>query len=119
MNFGMNTRDLGSNTGVIDLKGEVDAFTAPKLRQEMISCVERGMNRLAVNLADVSYLDSTGLGVLIGALRRSRENNGDLVLICPNVRITRIFEITGLARIFDMFKTEEEALGRLQGKARP
>jgi anti-sigma B factor antagonist len=103
------------NAVVLDLQGEVDAFTAPKLKQEIINLIERGSTRLAVDLADVTYLDSTGLGVLIGGLKRTRDKDGELVLICPNVRITRIFEITGLSRIFDMFKTEEEALDRLKG----
>ena len=73
-----------------------------------------GKNSFAVDLADVNYLDSTGLGVLIGGLKRTRDKGGELVLICPNVRIMRIFDITGLSRIFEMFKTESEALDRLK-----
>jgi anti-sigma B factor antagonist len=115
MEFKLEPRSVESDTVVLDLQGEVDAFTAPKLKQEMISQIERGTTKMAIDLADVTYLDSTGLGVLIGGLKRTRDKGGELVLICPNVRIMRIFDITGLSRIFDMFKTEGEALGRLKG----
>lgn len=115
MEFNISSRKAGEGITVIDLRGEVDAFTAPKLKQEMIDQIEGGTTRLAVNLADVKYLDSTGLGVLIGGLKRTRDKNGELVLICPNVRIMRIFEITGLSRIFEMFQSEPEALNHLKG----
>jgi anti-sigma B factor antagonist len=115
MEFNIASRPIQEGSAVIDLRGEVDAFTAPKLKQEIINQIEGGTTRLAINLADVKYLDSTGLGVLIGGLKRTRDKNGELVLICPNVRIMRIFEITGLSRIFDMFQTEQEALDRLKG----
>src|SRR5207248_1824638 len=108
--FSLTSRLVEEGIVVLDLQGEVDAFTAPKLKQEMINQIEKGIVRLAVDLADVTYLDSTGLGVLIGGLKRTRDKGGELVLICPNVRITRIFDITGLSRIFEMFKTEPEAL---------
>ncbi|MBW3621926.1 MAG: STAS domain-containing protein [Armatimonadetes bacterium] len=116
MEFNLSSRAPEENLTVIDLRGEVDAFTAPKLKQEIINLIERGTTKLAVNLADVKYLDSTGLGVLIGGLKRTRDRGGELVLICPNVRIMRIFEITGLSRIFEMFQSEAEALDHLKGK---
>ena len=116
MEFAINSRPVEDGLSIIDLRGEVDAFTAPKLKQEMINQIERGTTRLAINLADVKYLDSTGLGVLIGGLKRTRDKQGELVLVCPNVRIMRIFEITGLSRIFEMFQTESEALDRLKGE---
>jgi anti-sigma B factor antagonist len=117
MEFNLNTRSAEENLAVVDLQGEVDAFTAPKLKQEIINQIERGVSHIAINLANVNYLDSTGLGVLIGGLKRTRDKNGELVLICPNVRIMRIFDITGLSRIFEMYQTEEEALERLKGSA--
>ena len=115
MEFKLESHAAGDGIVILDLQGEVDAFTAPKVKQEMINQIERGIVRLAADLADVTYLDSTGLGVLIGGLKRTRDKSGELVLICPNVRIMRIFDITGLSRIFEMFKTEEEALSRLRG----
>ncbi len=72
------------------------------------------MRHIIVNLTAVDYLDSTALGVLIGGLKRLRERDGILDLICPNPRIKRIFEITGLDKIFDIYATEEEARKKLK-----
>ena len=116
MKFDVIARAVESGIVILDIEGEIDAFTAPKLKQEMVQQIEDGATRIAVDLADVKYLDSTGLGVLISGLKRTRDKNGEMVLICPNVRITRIFDITGLSRIFEMFQTEEQALTHLRGK---
>ena len=109
MNLKVNTRTV-DGASIIDLQGEVDVYTAPELKQQIIDLLDSGSQRVIVNLQSVDYLDSTALGVLIGGLKRLRERNGSLDLICPNPRIKRIFEITGLDKIFDIFNTEDEAL---------
>ena len=109
VNFKMDTRTLEKELPVIQLEGEVDVYTAPQLKQQMISMLEGGARELVVDLAKVDYLDSTALGVLIGGLKRMRERDGNMVLICPSPRIRRVFEITGLDKIFDMYDTEGEA----------
>ena len=109
MNFKMDTRTLEKELPVIQLEGEVDVYTAPQLKQQMISILEGGARELVVDLAKVDYLDSTALGVLIGGIKRMRERDGNMVLICPSPRIRRVFEITGLDKIFDMYDTEGEA----------
>lgn len=114
MNLKLNTRTINDQTSLIDLEGEVDVYTAPQLKQQIITLLDSGVKHVIVNLSAVDYLDSTALGVLIGGLKRLRERNGTLDLICPNQRIKRIFEITGLDKIFDIFSTEEEALGKVQ-----
>ncbi|MCC6446856.1 MAG: STAS domain-containing protein [Armatimonadetes bacterium] len=112
MNLTVNSRPA-DQAYVIDLQGEVDVYTAPKLRQEIIGLLDKGINRVVINLSGVEYLDSTGLGVLIGGLKRLKEQGGNLFLICPNPKIKRIFEITGLDKIFSMFLTEKDAVGSL------
>ena len=109
MNFKMDTRTMEKEMPVIELEGEVDVYTAPQLKQQIISILEGGAKVLAINLTKVDYLDSTALGVLIGGLKRMREKDGNMVLICPSPRIRRVFEITGLDKIFDIYNTEEEA----------
>lgn len=109
MNLKVNTRTV-DGASIIDLQGEVDVYTAPELKQQIIDLLDSGSQRVIVNLQSVDYLDSTALGVLIGGLKRLRERNGSLDLICPNPRIKRIFEITGLDKIFDIYNTEEEAI---------
>ncbi|MCX8053022.1 MAG: STAS domain-containing protein [Armatimonadetes bacterium] len=108
MNFKMETRTSEKNVPIIGLQGEVDVYTAPQLKQQMISLLEQGAKEIVVDLTDVDYLDSTALGVLIGGLKRLREIDGNLMLICPNARIRRVFEITGLDKIFDIHNSEQE-----------
>jgi anti-sigma B factor antagonist len=114
MNLKLNTRTINDQTSLIDLEGEVDVYTAPQLKQQIITLLDSGVKHVVVNLSAVDYLDSTALGVLIGGLKRLRERNGTLDLICPNQRIKRIFEITGLDKIFDIYAAEEEALAKAQ-----
>ncbi len=109
MNFKIETQTLEDNLPVIRLGGEVDVYTAPQLKQAMIALLEKGVKRFIVDLTNVEYLDSTALGVLIGGLKRIREVGGNLLLICPSARIRRVFEITGLDKVFDMHNSEDEA----------
>lgn len=112
MNMRVNSRTPNDTTCVLDIEGEVDVYTAPQLKQDIVQIAERGVKHLIVNLSKVEYLDSTGLGVLIGGLKRLREGEGNLALVGPGMRILRIFEITGLDKIFDIYPTEEEAAAK-------
>lgn len=114
MQLKVETRTPQEGVAVIGLEGEVDVYTSPRLKQEMVDLLNRGLVNLVVDLNAVKYLDSTGLGVLIGGLKRAREREGDLRLICDNMRILRIFEITGLTKIFDIDRSEADALAKLK-----
>lgn len=109
MNFRMDMRTLEEELPLIELEGEVDVYTAPQLKQQMINLLESGAKEMVVDLTKVDYLDSTALGVLIGGLKRMREMDGNMVLVCPNPRIRRVFEITGLDKIFDIYNSVEDA----------
>jgi anti-sigma B factor antagonist len=109
VNFKIETENLETDVPVIELEGEVDVYTAPQLKQQMISMLESGTKQMVVDLTKVDYFDSTALGVLIGGLKRIRERDGNLSLICPNPRIRRVFEITGLDKIFDIYTSADEA----------
>ncbi len=111
MSFKMDTYTLDSGVPVIALEGEVDVYTAPQLKQQMMTELEAGARQMIVDLTKVEYFDSTALGVLIGGLKRIRERDGGLSLICPSPRIRRVFEITGLDKIFDIYGSIDEARG--------
>lgn len=113
MNLRVETRNPREGVAVIALSGEADVYTSPRIKQEVVDLLNNGTHKLVVDLTGVEYLDSTGLGVLIGGLKRARERDGDLKLVCDNVRILRIFEITGLTKIFDIYRSESEALDKL------
>ena len=110
MNFKMETITAENKPPIIELEGEVDVYTAPQLKQQMIGLLEQGATALVVDLTRVEYLDSTALGVLIGGLKRLRERDGDMVLVCPSPRIRRVFEITGLDKIFDIYNAQSDAM---------
>lgn len=116
MNLKIDVKPVSDKISVIILEGEVDVYTAPQLKQQIIKLLDEGVLKIIVNLESVEYLDSTALGVLIGGLKRLRERDGSLELICTNNRIKRIFEITGLDKIFNILSSEDEALKSVGGK---
>lgn len=95
---------------VLAVSGEVDVATAPRLRERLIELVNSGRHRIVVDLSGVEFLDSTGLGVLVGALKRVRTHDGELALVCAEPRILKVFEITGLTKVFTMFGSVDEAV---------
>jgi anti-sigma B factor antagonist len=100
----------GDGWSVARVAGEVDIATAPKLREQLLAAVSRHGPRVVLDLTDVGFLDSTGLGVIVGVLKRTRTLGGDLRLVCPNPTIRRVFEITALDRTMPLADTVDEAL---------
>ena len=95
---------------VIDVRGEIDIYTAPRLRELLIDLVSKTSYQLVVNLDKVGFLDSTGLGVLVGGLKRVRAHDGSLDLVCTQQRVLKIFKITGLTQIFGIYETVDQAI---------
>lgn len=85
---------------VVYLQGEVDLASAPQLRRGIYEVIDQGHQKVAIDLSEVEFMDSTGLGVLIGGLKRLRESGGSMVLVGIRPAVGRVFEITGLDRIF-------------------
>ena len=99
MDLSLNTRQVGDHT-VIEVGGEVDVYTAPKLRDCITELVGAGTYDIVIDLEAVEFLDSTGLGVLVGGLKKVRAHDGSLDLVCTQERLLKIFRITGLAKVF-------------------
>lgn len=95
---------------VIEVAGEIDVYTAPKLREQLVEIVDAGQYHIVVDMRGVEFLDSTGLGVLVGGLKRVRQHDGSLRLVCTQERILKIFRITGLTKVFTIHDTLEDAL---------
>jgi anti-sigma B factor antagonist len=100
---------------VVDVDGEIDIYTAPRLRELLIDLVSKNNYRLVVNLEKVVFFDSTGLGVLVGGLKRVRAHDGSLDLVCTQERILRIFRITGLTKVFGIHETVDQAIAAKLG----
>jgi anti-sigma B factor antagonist len=90
---------------LLTIEGEVDVYSAPLLREKLVELADSGAPRIVVNLEPVEFLDSTGLGVLVAALNRLRREDREMELICSQSRILRVFEITGLTRVFTIHPT--------------
>jgi anti-sigma B factor antagonist len=85
---------------VIAVAGEIDVYTAPQLRDAITELVGVGKYHIVIDLEAVEFLDSTGLGVLVGGLKKVRAHDGSLELVCTQERLLKIFRITGLAKVF-------------------
>jgi anti-sigma B factor antagonist len=110
MELTLNVHSEPPGFTVIEVGGEIDVYTAPKLRERLVSLVESGSYQLIVDMQSVEFLDSTGLGVLVGGLKRVRAHEGWIDLVCTQSRILRIFRITGLNRVFSIYDTVGEAV---------
>lgn len=108
MDLTVSTRTVGEFT-VVDVSGEVDVVSAPTLRQLLNQAIVEGGTRLVVDLTQVPFLDSTGLGVLVGRLKVVRQQEGELRLVIASDRLLRNFKITGLDKVFPIFPTAKEA----------
>ncbi len=110
MNFDIKTEQLGDDNYVISLAGEVDLYTAPEFKQQLLEVISQGGKNVVVDFSDTTFIDSTTLGVLVGGVKRLRPNGGRLALVCTDQNITKIFEITGLDRVFPIHSSRDDAL---------
>jgi anti-sigma B factor antagonist len=95
---------------VVSLRGEIDVYTAPRLRQALIDLVEGGKTNILVDMSKVDFLDSTGLGVLVGGLKRVKAQDGSLEIVATQDKILKIFEITGLSKVFPIHESVDAAV---------
>ena len=114
MNFDVKTDQLDGDACVIALSGEVDLYTAPEFKQQLLDVISQGGKNVVVDFTNTTFIDSTTLGVLVGGVKRLRTNDGQLSLVCSDRNITKIFEITGLDRVFTIHATRNEAVDQLQ-----
>ena len=111
MDFSVNTQvlDTAQDVAVVSATGEIDVATAVPLREALADAEAKGATRIVLDLTDVGFLDSTGLGVLVGTLRRLREVDGELFLVVSNPHVLRVLRVTNLDRVFSLSQTLDEA----------
>ena len=119
MNFDVKTDQVDDSTYVIALAGEVDLYTAPEFKQQLLEVIGQGAKDVIVDFTNTTFIDSTTLGVLVGGVKRLRSNDGQLSLVCSDRNITKIFEITGLDRVFEIYPTRAEAVSNIDGVSQP
>jgi anti-sigma B factor antagonist len=118
MNFDIKTEQLGDDAYLISLSGEVDLYTAPDFKQQLLQVIGDGAKQVIVDFSQTTFIDSTTLGVLVGGVKRLRPNGGQLSLVCSDRNITKIFEITGLDRVFTIYPTRVDAVEQLDASSR-
>jgi anti-sigma B factor antagonist len=109
----ITTAQLGSSAYVISVTGELDVSNARQLTEESERVIERGARRMVVDLVGLSFIDSVALGALTKAANRIRAAEGECVVVVDDPRIRRVFEITGLERIFRIERSLAEAIEEL------
>jgi len=109
----VGVRKSSDSAYIVDIAGEVDIFTSPKVKEALALLIDQQHYCVVVNMSKVRYIDSTGLGVLIGGLKRVREHGGAMNLVLANGQIRKIFDITGLVKIFGIFVEEAAAVRAL------
>jgi anti-sigma B factor antagonist len=114
--FSLNQEPLDAERHVVAVRGEIDLFTAPELKSALSEAIESGHTRIVVDLTDTTFLDSTALGVLIGAVKRLRSRDGRLTIVNVDDNIAKTFEITGLDQIFPISPTRDEAVKALDAE---
>jgi anti-sigma B factor antagonist len=119
VNFDVKTDKVDNDTYVISLAGEVDLYTAPEFKQQLLNVISEGGKDVIVDFTDTTFIDSTTLGVLVGGVKRLRAEDGRLSLVCSDRNITKIFEITGLDRVFTIYTTRDEALAKTGASSQP
>jgi len=108
--FGIEDRRVSDDVHVMAVTGEIDLFTAPEFKQHLSQPIDDGVDRLIVDLRATTFIDSSSLGVLIGAHRRLKQRKRSLIVVCDNDAIAKTFKITGLDGVFTLVRSLDDAL---------
>lgn len=111
--FAVTTEELAAGRALVCLQGEVDIYTAPRLKEELVRLLDEGVTGIVVDLAKVTFIDSTALGVLIGGVRRLHEVGGRMALVVATRPVERVLTLTGLERVFTIHATRDAAVAAL------
>jgi anti-sigma B factor antagonist len=95
---------------VLQMAGEMDVYTSPKLRKQVADLADDGVIHVIADLRGIDFLDSTGLGALVGGLKRLRIHQGSLMIVTNGGRILKLFQITGLTHAFALHSCVMDAI---------
>ena len=114
LEFDLADEAIDDRTQVVAVSGDIDLYSAPELRERLDDLIASGKTRILVDLGGASFIDSTTLGVLVGAIKRLRVHDGKLTLACADPSILRVFTITGLDQVIGVFPTRDAGLAALR-----
>lgn len=110
MELKIEPKTVDEKTVILKLSGEMDIYSAPKLKEQAADLIKEGKSRLLLEMTELKYIDSSGLGVLVAAMTRAKENGGVLCLISPTRPVCRLLEIIGLDQILKCYPNVEDAI---------
>jgi anti-sigma B factor antagonist len=110
MKLGLETEQLGDGVYVVSPAGELDLYTCPEFKQALLGVISSGARHVVVDLSLTTFVDSTALGVLLRGVERLKAADGRLSVVCPDENILRVFQVTGLHRVFEIHSSRADAL---------
>lgn len=110
MDLRLDDHALDAQTHVVEVEGQLDLYTAPAFRQRISRAIDAGATRLIVDMSGVRFIDSTALGVLVGARKRLMPEGGRIAIVVKDFTVERLFEATGLDATFPLFDSRQDAL---------
>jgi anti-sigma B factor antagonist len=113
VNLSLSTEDV-DGARIVSVRGEVDVYSAPTLRKALQDSMDDEHPSLLVDLSDIAFIDSTGLGVLVAGQNKSSELGGKVDIVCNQERVLKLFRITGLDEVFGIFPTRAAARSAAQ-----
>lgn len=115
--FSVEDEPVDDAVQIVDVAGEVDLYSAPELKMRIIDVIDAGKTQIVVDLTKSTFIDSTTLGVLVGARKRLRPQGGSLAVVCPDPDKLTLFEMTGLDRVFSIHPDRESAIKAVRSGA--
>lgn len=106
----ITVKDMGGNVAVVHLLGRLNMVSAPKLRAAVVKAVTDGHARLVIDLSDVEFIDSSGLGALVSGLKTTRQAGGDLRIAAPNEQVRLVLQLTNVERVLTTYDDVGKAL---------
>ncbi len=107
--FNVTTRDIDGDARVVSIYGELDLWRAPELQSELLDAIDDPTSGIVVDLTGTTFIDSTVVGVLLDVRKRLLRDGRRLALVCVDRNLVKLFEITGLDRIFRIVPSVAEA----------
>jgi anti-sigma B factor antagonist len=108
--FSITTETIDDEVVAVAVTGYLDFDAAPALKHNLVDCIEAGSSHVVVDLAEAGFIDSTAIGVLVGALKRLEESGGSLVVVCTNENVRSIFELVGLDEVISLHPSRDDAI---------
>ncbi len=111
--FRVTDEMVGDVVQLVRVQGYVDFDAAPELKRSIVGLIEEGRRNFVVDLSEAGFIDSTGIGVLVGALKRLQDLDGSLAVVCPSEDMLNLFRVVGLEDVVPVYRAREHALSAL------